>query len=123
MAGTRKRNPKPKPARASVRNGRDIELEIDRELRQKNWLEDEILRIALEVGGGPDRRVSLSDLRQAIPEAGRSEIDDALRAMSRVGRIALFPNDDRWSITARDQRDAVELSGVPQHVIYVPSRG
>lgn len=87
---------------------------------QGDWIEREITRTSLALGGGPGRRVALTDLRRAIPEVGRIELDDALRSMSSRGEIALFPLDDRWSIRPEDQRDSVDLSGVPQHVLYVP---
>jgi len=37
----------------------------------------------------------------------------------RGGAIALFPLDDRTEITAEDAGDALDLSGVLQHVVYM----
>jgi hypothetical protein len=95
---------------------------IETPTTQGDWLSREILETAVKLGGGHDRRVMITDLRRAIPEVGRMELDAALLDLSADGRIALFPNDDRWSISPEDRRDAVDLSGVAQHIIYVPSR-
>jgi hypothetical protein len=92
------------------------------EREQDRWLEDEILRAAHRIAGGFDRRVRLSDLRREVVEVGRRELDHALRGLSSRGKIALFPLDDRNEIRTSDVRDAVDLSGVPQHVLYLPSR-
>jgi len=103
--------------------GRVLDREIKRSLDPRarpTDLAGEVLRAALAISGGRGRRVMLTDLRRALPGVGRRELDDTLVSMSRTGRIALFPNDDRYSITDEDRRDAVNLSGVPQHILYLP---
>jgi hypothetical protein len=115
------RSPGPQ-SRVRLQHEREREREREKEQEQEHWLEEEIRRGALRIAGGPDRRVRLTDLRREVGEVGRQELDRALRDMSSRGRIALFPLDDPMEIRPQDQRDALDLSGVPQHVLYVSSR-
>jgi hypothetical protein len=64
-------------------------------------------------------RMRLTALRVALADIGRSALDAELRRLAASGRVALFPLDDRSEISATDARDAIDLSGVPQHVIYL----
>jgi hypothetical protein len=100
-----------------------LQRHVPNEHAQEAWLEDQIRQAALRIAGGFDRRVRLTDLRRFISEAGRDELDQALRRMSSQGKIALFPLDDPTEKRLQDIRDALDLSGVPQHVLYLPSRG
>jgi hypothetical protein len=64
-------------------------------------------------------RVRLTALRLMLADTARPVLDAELRQLSAQGAIALFPLDDRIEITAADARDALDLSGVPQHVVYM----
>lgn len=70
-------------------------------------------------GGRFHERMRITDLRAALPDIEREALDGALRELSGKGKLALFPLDDRLEISLDDARDAVQLSGVPQHVIYL----
>lgn len=64
-------------------------------------------------------RMRLTALRSILADTERPVLDAELRQLSARGAIALFPLDDRTEITAADARDALDLSGVPQHVVYM----
>lgn len=64
-------------------------------------------------------RMRLSALRSMLADTARSDLDAALRQLSARGEIALFPLDDRTEISTADTNDALDLSGVPQHVVYM----
>ncbi len=72
-----------------------------------------------QTGGAVHARVRLTALRAALPEIDRPVLDAELRRLSADGKIALFPLDDRSEITSDDERDALSLSGVAQHLLYL----
>jgi len=83
-------------------------------------LEDRIRSAYLaQTGGRLHERVRLTALRAALADTGRPALDAELRRLSAGGKIGLFPLDDRTEITPNDDRDALDLSGVPQHVVYL----
>lgn len=72
-----------------------------------------------QTGGRFHTRVRLTDLRSALADIERPALDEALRHLSANGKVVLFPLDDRTDITLADERDALDLSGVPQHLLYM----
>jgi hypothetical protein len=64
-------------------------------------------------------RMRLTVLRAMLADAERPVLDAELRQLSARGALALFPLDDRTEISAADSQDALDLSGVPQHVMYL----
>jgi|tagenome__1003787_1003787.scaffolds.fasta_scaffold20816668_2 hypothetical protein len=70
-------------------------------------------------GGRSHTRVRLTALRAALPDVDREALDEELVRLSRSGAVALFPLDNRAEITFEDERDALDLSGVPQHLVYL----
>lgn len=67
-------------------------------------------------------RVRLADLRRALPDVPRAELDPALRTMELEGTLILYCLQNPLEIQAED-RDAALLNSVgePRHVIYMES--
>jgi hypothetical protein len=83
-------------------------------------LDQQIRRAYLaHTGGAFHTRMRLTALRSALADTERPVLDAELRRLASLGRIALFPLDDRAELSPADRDDALNLSGVPQHVIYM----
>lgn len=69
-----------------------------------------------------DRRramVRLADLRQLLNGASRTEVDEALKAMSKAGRANLMPDSNRKTLTDADHKAAIHLSRQDNHLIVI----
>jgi hypothetical protein len=83
-------------------------------------VEQQIRNICLSLGSGRTRtRVRLADLRAALPAISRAELDGVLLEMMNRRELALFPIDNRRELRPEDEGAALDLSGVPHHVVYL----
>lgn len=83
-------------------------------------IEQLVRNACLSLGSGTTRtRVRLADLRGALPALSRTQLDDALLEMMRRRELALFPIDNRRELKPEDDGAALDLSGVPHHVVYL----
>jgi hypothetical protein len=81
---------------------------------------EQIRRAYLAASGGALKtRVRLSDLRSALPQLERKVFDRALMELFETQQISLFPLDNPREIRSSDERDAFNLSGIKQHVVYL----
>lgn len=75
---------------------------------------------AIALGAGQTNvRVRLKDLRRALPDAGRRQLDDLLRQAAGRGEIALYHLDDPRDRTAEDEAAGIDLGGRSAHILYV----
>jgi N12 class adenine-specific DNA methylase len=75
---------------------------------------------AMKIGGEPNVRVRLSQLRAEIGDSvPRQKLDDTLQEMERNGELALYPLENPLEIKQAD-RDAVLRTGVglERHILY-----
>jgi hypothetical protein len=70
-------------------------------------------------GGALHTRVRLAELRAALPDIDREALDSEILSLQQNERAALFPLDNPREIGPEDERAAIALSGVPQHIIYL----
>ncbi len=83
-------------------------------------LEAQIRRAYLARSGGAlHARVRLADLRADLPAVDRAALDEEILTLQRQERAALFPLDNPREVGPDDVRAAINLSGVPQHVLYL----
>lgn len=83
-------------------------------------LEAQIRRVYLARSGGALHvRVRLADLRADLPAVDRAELDAQILSLQREERAALFPLDNPRERGPEDERAAIDLSGVKQHVLYL----
>lgn len=103
-----------------VLKARPVAPQADLDDRPAPLAFEAVREAALALGGGRAHvRVRLTDLRQALPHAGREALDAVLRQAAADGRIALYPLDDARDRTAADEAAAVSLGGMPAHLLYL----
>ncbi|MCG8561916.1 MAG: hypothetical protein MI824_19125 [Hyphomicrobiales bacterium] len=82
-------------------------------------LDGQVVKAALQIGGevkGVGPRVFLDDLRRALPNVPRADLDAKLVEMQASGKLHLFGNDERAALTASQKEAALNLGG-PRHLI------
>lgn len=71
-------------------------------------------------GGRWNVRVRLAELRRALPEVPRAELDESLLAMERQGSVVLYPLDDPQEIEPEDEAAGLPNSlGIRRHIVYL----
>jgi hypothetical protein len=82
---------------------------------------DRISAACLKLGGGRDKvRVRLSDLRLALPDVARHDLDATLLQMSSDSKLNLYRLDNPAEIQPADCEAALTTaSGEPRHIIYL----
>jgi hypothetical protein len=71
-------------------------------------------------GGQSSVRVRLADLRAALAEVSRADLDSALLDMERNDAIILYPLDDPQETRAEDEAASLPNSaGAPRHIVYM----
>ena len=67
-----------------------------------------------------DARVRLADLREALPDMPREQLDELLREMEAAGELTLYRLDDPAEIKDRDKQAAMTLvGGDKRHIFYM----
>jgi hypothetical protein len=65
-------------------------------------------------------RIRISDLRSALPQLNRDELDDKLLKLQSMNQIVLYHGDDPLELTEKDHRDAlVTITGNKRHFVYI----
>ncbi|GAA1811827.1 hypothetical protein GCM10009682_36490 [Luedemannella flava] len=67
----------------------------------------------------PGEWVGLADLRAAVPQLDREDVDAALRAMARVPGVRIIPTANSKSLDNRDRAAALRLGGEDNHMISI----
>lgn len=81
---------------------------------------EQVYAAAFALGGGQAHvRVRLKDLRRALPDASREQLDGVLRQAADEGRIVLYPLDDPRGRSAEDDAASINLGGMPAHILYL----
>ncbi|MFS8038910.1 hypothetical protein ACI7BZ_18450 [Xanthobacter sp. AM11] len=81
---------------------------------------EQVYAAAFALGGGQAHvRVRLKDLRRALPDASREQLDGVLRQAADEGRIVLYPLDDPRGRSAEDDAASISLGGMPAHILYL----
>lgn len=71
-------------------------------------------------GGQWNVRVRLADLRRALADVPRKDLDEALLAMERGGSAVLYSLDDPQETRPEDQAAGLENSlGIRRHIVYI----
>ena len=82
-------------------------------------LAQRIREASIEVAGGVNRRVKLSDLREKLADVDRQSLDQALIAMARTPNASLYEMDDRASVKKADRDAAIHIGGEPRHILWI----
>ncbi len=64
-------------------------------------------------------RVRLYELRQALPNASRSELDAKLLSMQKEKKLVIYKLDDPSEITPEDDQAAIDILGTKKHIVYM----
>jgi hypothetical protein len=67
----------------------------------------------------PTDWVSLTKLRQRLSDVSKSEIDAALKQMSRDRQIHLVPDSNQKMLTNEDRESALHIGGEYKHLISI----
>jgi hypothetical protein len=78
-----------------------------------------LLAVSLALGGGPGHRVRLSDLRHALSDVSRGDVDRTLLDLQRQEKLVLYRIDDPTDIRPEDERAALMVAGNPRHIVYL----
>jgi hypothetical protein len=66
-------------------------------------------------GGG----LRFAELRRALPEFGRGDVDQALMALQKAGDLVLYPFDNPALITEDDRRAVLMVAGAARHYLFL----
>lgn len=69
--------------------------------------------------GEPGAFVRIADLRRALPDVPRGELDAALDRMYRDQQVNLVPQADQMSLTGADRQSALRIGGENKHRISI----
>lgn len=73
-----------------------------------------------EAGGKQlETRVRLADLREALPNVPRKQLDETLKQMQTDGDLVLYRNDDPQDMTPRDRGAQLMLGNDPRDLVYL----
>jgi hypothetical protein len=64
--------------------------------------------------------VSLIDIREALSDTPRPELDELLRTMNRSREIVLSPDADQKNVTPASRAAAIEIGGEAKHELTIP---
>ncbi len=78
-----------------------------------------IRRAYSDLASRPGGWVSLTDLRAALADVPRAELDDALRALSREPGVNLIPEENQKVLTDADRDAALVIGPGPKHLIAI----
>ncbi len=79
-----------------------------------------VREICLRAAGGRSAvRVRLAQVREALPDVTRAELDRTLLAMHRSGAAVFFPLDNPQDRYPADESGALRIAGTPHHVLYL----
>lgn len=105
---------------AEILRGKD---KAEKEIKDKSVnIEDRISSVYYELAGREwNTRVRLSDLRAALHETPRNELDATLRKMQLDNRysLVLYPYDDPREIKHEDDEAAIDIAGTKNHILYI----
>lgn len=74
----------------------------------------------LSIAGGRRKvRILLRDLRPALSEIPRRELDETLISMNRARRLVLYPEDNTAALTPEDHAAALLINDSPRHLVYL----
>ncbi len=81
--------------------------------------EDRIRRAYTDLASRPGGWVSLTNLRAALTDIDRSDVDEALRAISRTPGISLIPEENQKVLTTEDRDAAIMIGPEHKHLIAI----
>jgi hypothetical protein len=73
----------------------------------------------IAAGQGGIARVNLSEVRKAVSDVPRHEVDAALLHLHRSSAVTLYPQDNGRERTSVDDEAAVNVAGRPHHMLYL----
>jgi hypothetical protein len=82
-------------------------------------IDERVLRAYRQLANQPGAWVGLADLREALPDANRGDIDAALRRMVRMPGVRLIPVANLKSLSHADHEAAVVIGGEANHALAV----
>jgi hypothetical protein len=82
--------------------------------------ESRLRSVCLAISGGrTNTRVRLADIRAALSDVPRGDLDKAVLAMGDRGVLALYPIENPRELTYRDREAAIMVGGEASHLVYL----
>jgi hypothetical protein len=88
-------------------------------LRGTGGLEALIRAAYQELSTKPQDWVRLAKLRPKLNGAGKDEVDNTLRAMTRTGLVHLAPDSNRKALTEADHAAAIRIGSEHKHLVAI----
>lgn len=82
-------------------------------------IEDRIRGAYQNLASRPGKWVSLTELRQLLPNSNHSEVDDVLRRMNRTPEVHIVPESNQKALSQADREAAVRIGGQDSHLISI----
>jgi hypothetical protein len=82
-------------------------------------LEERIRKTYFSMSPRPGAYVMLADLRGALPDVGRSELDDALVQLNGSPDVNLVPDSDQKALTEKQRAAAVSIGNQLKHLLAI----
>jgi len=99
---------RPVARRGAVANKANQRRGADTRVALLAWLEQQPAR----------ERLSLVDVRRALSEHPRAEVDNELLELERLGQIVIVPLDNPHELTPEREAAALHVAGVVRHMLY-----
>jgi hypothetical protein len=84
-------------------------------------LEERVRKVYAELVGRPGGHVMVADVRDALPEVARPELDATLARMNRSADVHITPESNQKSLTSRERAGAVTIGNQDRHLIAIVS--
>src|SRR5699024_4641154 len=82
--------------------------------------EQRLREVCLRFSNGQGNvRIRLAQLREALEDIPRPELDKLLLKLQREGKLVLSPLDDAREISLADEQAAASVAGFKRHIIYL----
>jgi hypothetical protein len=84
-------------------------------------LEERVRKAYAELVGHPGGHVMVADVRDALPDVARSELDVVLVRMNLSADVHLTPESNQKALTARERAGAVHIGNQQRHLLAIVS--
>jgi hypothetical protein len=84
-------------------------------------LEERVRKVYAELNSQPGGHVMLADVRDALPDVARRELDATLLRMNRCADVHITPESNQKALTQRERAGAVSIGNQQRHLIVIAS--
>ncbi|MGX7824632.1 hypothetical protein ACTG9Q_06030 [Actinokineospora sp. 24-640] len=84
-------------------------------------VDERVIAAYQDLATGPDAWIGLVELREALPDLARAELDEALHRIAELPQVYFTPEVNQKTLTDADREAALYLGGEHKHFLSVES--